>query len=701
MAHTHTYRLGVDVGGTFTDLVLLDEVTGGISLAKVPSTPHNQAVGVETGVRQLLAAQGATADAVALFIHGTTVATNALLERKGAACALLVTEGFRDILQIGRQDRPKLYDWFARRPAPLVPRHLRLEIRERVTHTGEILQPLDEAHAIGLIQQVAADGIPAIAVCLLHAYANPSHEQRLGELIAQYYPQAIVSLSSDVLPEFKEYERMSTTVVNAYVRPTMQRYLSHLETRLKDIGIRSNLHIMQSNGGIMSAQAAGEMPVHTILSGPAGGALGGVAIARQAGFENAITVDMGGTSFDICLAYQGTIRRSQENEVGSVPIKVPMLDIHTLGAGGGSIAWIDGGGALRVGPHSAGAAPGPACYGRGGTEPTVTDANLVLGRIPDTLGSGVALDHDAARQVIYDRLARPLGMRLEQAAEGIITVVNANMARGIRVVSVAKGYDPREFALVAFGGGGALHGAELASDLAIPTVLVPPAPGVTSALGLLMADFRHDYSVTHLRLLKHVTPAELRQHFQTLEDHALAQMEREGIPPSRVMLTRTVGLRYRGQGYELEAPLSAGQIDDGIHTVLAEGLHLAHQRSYGYAMREQDIELVTLKLAAVGGTRLDTPLYAGQPQPTTDRPTFDPQSAPVTATRPVYLRGQWLPAAIYQRPDLAPGLVLAGPAVVEHYDATTLVLPGQQARVDIYGNMIIQAIRHVGRNPSS
>ena len=491
-------RLGVDVGGTFTDLVLFDAATNRIHFTKTSSTPANQAVGVEEGIRKVAGIAAVPPGEIEFFVHGTTVATNALLERKGVSCALLVTEGFRDVLQIGRQDRPKLYDWFAQRPTPLVPRAQTFEIRERMLHTGDVLTPLDEAQAREAIRAARAAGVTAIAVCLLHAYANPAHERRVGELIAEEFPDAEVSLSSDVIPEFREYERASTTAVNAYVMPIVRRYVARLADRTAAMGVPAELHIMQSNGGLMTARAAAEQSVRTMLSGPAAGVLGAVALARQAGFENVLSVDMGGTSFDICLAYDGSLRFTKESEIGSLPIKVPMIDIHTLGAGGGSVAWIDAGGALRVGPRSAGAQPGPACYGRGGDEATVTDANVVLGRIDPAnfLGGEMALDAAAAWRAVEDRIARPLGLGVEEAAEGIVRVINATMVRGMRAVSVEKGYDPRDFAIVAFGGGGPLHAADLARELGVPSVLVPVMPGVTSALGLLVADLRYDVSAT-------------------------------------------------------------------------------------------------------------------------------------------------------------------------------------------------------------
>ena len=439
-----TYRLGVDVGGTFTDLVIHDVETGRLEFAKTPSTPGNQAAAVTAGAQELIDRLRISADSIGFFIHGTTVATNTLLERKGARTALVGTHGFRDILQIGRQDRPHLYDWRLRRPEPLVPRHLRFEVRERVLYTGEVLEPLHHEDVQRVIERLREAEVNAVAVCLLHSYANPVHEHAIGEALREALPEVSVSLSFEVVPEFKEYERMSTATINAYVAPVMGGYLRRLQRSIADVGIDSNVHIMQSNGGTMGADTAADKPVHTILSGPAAGVIGSVALAGQAGYANAISVDMGGTSFDVSLAYEGEVRRTQDSEIERLPIKVPMVDIHTLGAGGGSVAWIDPGGALRVGPQSAGADPGPACYGRGGGEATVTDANLVLGRLnPEGfLGGRLTLDLRKAREAVAESVARPLDMGVEEAAEGIVRVVNAGMIKGIRVVSVARATTP-------------------------------------------------------------------------------------------------------------------------------------------------------------------------------------------------------------------------------------------------------------------
>jgi N-methylhydantoinase A len=684
-------RLGVDVGGTFTDLVLFDAASNRIHFTKTSSTPANQAEGVEQGISKVAGIAGLTPADVSFFVHGTTVATNALLERKGVTCALLITEGFRDILQIGRQDRPKLYDWFAQRPPALVPRALTFEVRERMLHTGDVHLALDEAQAIEAIGRAKAAGVTAIAVCLLHSYANVAHERRLGELIAQHFPEVEVSLSSDVIPEFREYERASTTAVNAYVMPIVRRYVARLADRTTAMGVPAELHIMQSNGGLMTARAAGEQSVRTMLSGPAAGVLGAVALAREAGFDNVLSVDMGGTSFDICLAYDGQLRFTKESEIGSLPVKVPMIDIHTLGAGGGSVAWIDAGGALRVGPRSAGAQPGPACYSRGGTEATVTDANVVLGRIDPAnfLGGEMQLDAEAARRAVRERIAEPLGLGLEEAAEGIIRVINATMVRGMRAVSVEKGYDPRDFAIVAFGGGGPLHAADLARELGVPNVLVPVMPGVTSALGLLVADLRYDVSATVRGSLAAPDLAALTAVYEDLERQALEQMAKDGVEHGEVALNRSADVRYARQSWELEVSVPPGRLDATALDLVRSEFHARHAQQYGYAMEGEELILVNAAVSAI----------AVLPKPPLGSTTADDGRADgamahdQAGERQTWLGARWVRASVYDRRGLPPGAAIEGPAIVEQLDTTTFLGLGDRARVDDSGNLVVEVAR--------
>ena len=680
-----SYRLGVDVGGTFTDLAIYDIDSERLEFAKIPSTPANQSIAVAAGTRQLIDRLSITPDSIRFFIHGTTVATNTLLERKGAKTALVVTKGFRDILQIGRQDRPDLYDWRIRRTDSLVPRRLRFEVRERVLYSGEVFERLHEEDIEDIVEQLREAEVEAVAVCLLHSYANPVHEHAVGEALRKALPDKTVSLSYEVVPEFKEYERMSTTTINSFVAPVMVRYLSDLQKSIADLGIDSDVHIMQSNGGTVTANTAVKKPVQTILSGPAAGVIGSVGLASQAGERNTISVDMGGTSFDICLSYQGEVRRTQDSEIERLPIKVPMVDIHTLGAGGGSIAWIDPGGAMRVGPQSAGADPGPACYGRGGTQATVTDANLVLGRLsPDAfLGGEMSLDLEKAREAVTSRLADPLELALEEAAEGIIRVVNANMIKGIRVVSVAKGYDPREFTLVSFGGAGPVHASELAAELDMPRVLVPIAPGVTSALGLLMADHRHDLVRTVLQRSGNLDARRLSDLYTKMDCEAVDQMAQEGIPENEVTLIRLADVRYLGQGFEIEVPVTSGSLRVEDLDTVYDLFHNAHKRLYGYHQKGATLEVVNIRLTAL----------ARLPRPKLEATLFNGRTDPVdasTGARAAYFSGEWVPTTLYDRSKLQAGDSFNGPAVVEQLDSTTVIWPGQTARVDKFGNLILE-----------
>ena len=678
-----SYRLGVDVGGTFTDFLLFNEDEKEIVLAKVPSTPADLASGIMTGIEKITHNAGITPAEIVFFMHGTTAATNAILEGKGATTALIVTEGFRDVLHIMRQDRPKLYDFFARRPEPLIPRRLRFELPERILHTGEVQKPLDVKALRSIIRKIEQEPVKAVAVCLLHSYVNPAHEQEVKALLAEECPELDVCLSSEVLPEIREYERMSTTAMNACVVPIVDRYLRNLQQRLKDIGVSKTIHVMQSNGGIMPSSLAGQKSARTILSGPAAGVLGGVALAKDAGFGNVITVDMGGTSFDICLAYQGEPRFTRASEIGGHALGIPMIDIHTIGAGGGSIAWIDSGGILKVGPQSAGADPGPVCYGKGGEAPTVTDANLVLDRLNPAyfLGGEMQVDREAALKAIEQQLAGPLGMDPLEVAEGIIKVVNANMVRGMRFVSVEKGYDPREFALVCFGGNGPVHGAELAEELGAPEVIVPFAPGVNCAYGLLMADFRHDYVRTWVRKLSEVRASEINAIYGELEALARRRMTEDEVPDSDIVINRSLDLRYHGQGYELEVPVASGRITGKQLKAIENRFHSLHRKSYGFSRRDEATEIVNLRMAAFG--------LVSKPDLPKERLGDDNSRRALKERRPVFLRGKYHNAAIYDREKLHPGARFRGPAIVEQRDSTTLLFPGHAAHVDAFRNIII------------
>lgn len=677
------YRLGVDTGGTFTDLCAFEESAGDMIITKVPSTPSNPSLAVTEGIRRLIDKKEILPEELGFLIHGTTVATNALLEHKGAPTALLTTEGFEDVLHIGRQNRPRLYDFRAVRPAPVVPRNLRFGVPERILYTGEVLRPLDEEKTRETVEHIGRLGLRSVAVCLLHAYANPLHEQRVASILAESLPEAHVTVSSEVLPEFREYERTSTVCINAYVMPRVNDYVADLERQIKEMGIASDLYIMQSNGGVITARTARRMSARTVLSGPAGGALTGVFLSRVLGRPNLITIDMGGTSSDICLIEGGKPRLTTESEIGGYPIRLPMIDINTIGAGGGSIARIDAGGALRVGPESAGAEPGPVCYGRGGTEPTVTDANLVLGRLSPSglVGGEMPLDLDRAARAIEEKIARPLGIGLLEAAQGILSVVNASMIRGIRRVSVERGHDPREFLLVPFGGAGPMHGVELAQALNMKEVVVPPHPGIASAVGMLSADVRHDYVQTHIAVSRRADPERIQSIYEDMEAQGREQLGKEGFTGPSVVLARSADMRYTRQSYELSVPVRAGPLTERDLASVSEAFHRLHEKAYGYARTTEAVEFVNLRIVALGKL---PPFRAVR-----GRAGHRKAPEPICA-REVTFAGRPAHSPVYLRDSLSEGSEIPGPAVIEQMDSTIVVLPGYQAAADGYGNLLIK-----------
>lgn len=677
MAH---YRIGIDTGGTFTDVALIHEQAGTLAITKVPSTPDNPARAVMDGVAAILAREKIHARDIQLFLHGTTVATNVLLEKKGAKTALITTEGFRDVLEIGRQTRPKLYDFRAQRPQPLVPRSRRLEVAERIAHTGEVLRPLDAQSVEVALEQIASADVDAVAVCLLNSYANAEHERQLRKRLQAKFPHVYVSLSSDVLPEMKEYERTSTVAANAYVVPVMDRYLSHLEERLKDAGIPSPLYVMLSSGGVAAAEEARRAAAHTALSGPVGGVMAGVQTGRETGHANVMTLDMGGTSLDVSLIENGEPHTTSEADIAGFPITLPMLDIHTIGAGGGSLAWIDSGGALRVGPQSAGAVPGPVCYGTGGEQPTVTDAHAVLGRLNPAglLGGEMALDVAAARAAIRGKIADPLRMTVEEAARGILQVVNANMIRGMRAVSVERGRNPRDFALVAFGGAGPLHASELADLLGMPEVIIPPSPGIASAVGMVNADVRHDAVRACLQRAEEADLETIRALLKEMADRVRRVLLREGFDERRQRVSYWADLRYQHQSYDIRVPLPAAALDRTSWQAAIERFHEEHERRYGYRREEEPVEVVHVRVTVRG---LLPPLkQAAWPEREAGRP--EP-----AGERPVFWEDRWIATPVYRRETLRAGDVLEGPLILEQLDSTTVVSPQQTAKVDEYGNV--------------
>ena len=672
-------KLGVDVGGTFTDVVGIRD-DGQVYFSKTPSTPQDQSIGVLTGIQNLLEQLSVSADCVTGVAHGTTVATNTLLERNGAITALITTEGFRDVLHIGRQSRPELYDLHARKPAPLIPRSLRREASERTLYTGTILKELDTQQLKQTVRDLIQKGVESIAICFLHSYANPENERKALAAIREIAPDFPVSVSSEILPEFREFERMNTTVLNAYVQPRMQRYVSQLRGRLDQNGIHAPLTIMQSSGGMMTDQVAASRSVNTLLSGPAGGVLAAEFLSQITPYHNLITGDLGGTSFDVAVVQNGSVSIASEGVIEGFPVKFPHIDITTIGAGGGSIAWLDAGGALRVGPRSAGAVPGPVCYRKGGTEPSVTDAHAVLGRVGQTLlGGKMKLDVPAARAAIRDRLASKLNMSVEEVAEGILRVANANMVRAIRVMTVEKGIDPRKFALLPYGGAGALHAVELARALDIPTVLIPIAPGNFSAFGLLVAPIRYDGSRTYHKNEKDVDFIRMEALYQELEHSVRMEMKRDGVEETAVSFQRKADIRYFGQAYELTIALPNQTVSQGIWDGLKEQFGNAHEQSYGFR-KEDPVEIVSLRLSVVGKTD-HTALYTKQEQ-------GGGRAEPV-AVRPVYFSGKWMQTNIYHRDELHPGDSLAGPAIIEETGATSVIGPGDKVMVDERCNLIV------------
>jgi N-methylhydantoinase A len=656
-------RLGVDVGGTFTDLVAL--VDGRLITAKVPTTPRNQARGVVSALEVVQPALGA----VASFAHGSTVATNALLERRGARTALVTTEGFRDVIEIGRQNRPALYDLTRDRPTALVPRELRFTVRERMGRDG-VLVPLDEGSVAATVDACRAAGVEAVAVCLLFGFLHPEHEQRVGKALRQALPDVQVSLSSEVLPEFREYERCSTTVCNSYLTPRLATYLRSLSDEVEALGLPSPL-VMQSSGGAAEIGTAAARAASCILSGPAGGVVGAAWVAGLSGFQDLLTCDMGGTSTDVAPVLGGTVQTTTESVVAGVPIKLPMVDVHTVSAGGGSIAWVDAGGALRVGPGSAGADPGPAAYGRGGEEPTVTDANLYLGYLPDgaELGGKVRLDRRAAEAAL-SRVGAEIGLDVEETARGIIRVADAEMIRALRVISVERGLDPRELTLVAFGGAGGLHACSLAEELDIGRILVPLAAGVLSALGLAISDIRHDQVHALMAELEAADPAHVEACFEELEANLHTQLADD----AHVRFSRLADLRYQGQSFELtvEAPDLEG---------LAARFHTEHERRYGYRMEDEVVELVSLRVVAT--VPREKPEFHEAP----------PRRDVAPARRRAIFNGEWREIDVWERSGLGVGSRLRGPAVVELTGSTLVVRPDWQATVDEVGTLNLERQR--------
>ena len=680
------YALAIDVGGTFTDVVLSNLDTGDFHLVKAPSTPSDPSLGFMDGLRKVLDESGIHGANLRRIFHGTTIATNAILEGKGTTVGLIVSEGFKYVLEIGRQGMPRLVSnhvWV--KPERPVPPERIFEVAERIEFTGETVVPLDEEAVLRSARHFAEAGIDSIAVSFVHSYADGANERRARDLVMAGHPQAHVSLSSEVLPVFREYERTMTTVLNAYVMPQVSYYVNKLEGGLKERGIDAPLLIMKSSGGVIGVETAVRQPVYTALSGPAAGVMAARHIGQMTGFKDVISLDMGGTSTDVSLISDCNVTSTTEGKLGDWPMHLPMVDIATIGAGGGSIAWLTQSGNLSLGPHSAGANPGPVCYGLGGTEPTVTDANLALGRINTSIAGGaVALDLDAAKDALEEMIAAPLGLGLEEAASGITMIVNNSMMGAIRNVSVERGYDPREFTLVAFGGAGPMHAIGVAQLLGIPNVVAPRNPGVSSAYGLLVADFKNDYARTFIQKPPDYDLEAMEKVYRDLEEEALYWLSQEGVPQKGRSLLRSADMRYTHQGFEVATDLKGGSVDEKSMEGLLDEFHRRHKQLFGFSL-DQPAEVVTLRVSALGALgAAPMPRLTGKPVPVKEA---------VKEQRPVFFQEEGAPVLcdIFRREMLSPDSVVQGPAILEGVDSTVVINPGWQGRIDEYGNCILQA----------
>ena len=671
-------RVSVDVGGTFTDVIVLDESAEGLRLEKVETVPSDPASGVLAG----FAKAEAPLESVAFFVHGTTLGINALLTRGGARVAIVTTAGFRDVYELGRTDRDPMYDFTYRKPSSLVPRERVLEVDERMTFQGEVLAPLDVAGARAVAKELAASGVDAVAVSLLHSYANPAHELELEEILLAEVPGVTVTLSHRVMREYREYERTSTTVIDAYVKPITRSYLETLESHLATGGFRGNFLLTRSGGGAMTVESAKEQPVHLVLSGPAGGVIGAAALSELLGEDNLVTIDMGGTSLDASLVIEGEPHVEKEQIFETLPVSIPTIDIHTIGAGGGSIAWIDDGGHLQVGPRSAGAVPGPACYGKGGEDATFTDAALAVGYLDadNFLGGDMSVDAGQSAAAI-ERLASELDLASEDVAAGILRISEAKIVGAVRVISIERGYHPKDFAMLAFGGGGAFVAASVARELGIPRVIVPPGPANFSAFGMLMTDVVHDFSRTHVAALEGVDAEAVDAVFAELVEQGDAALARDGFDESERRFLPYAEMRYLGQEHAVTLPLGGPSLVEADTAAIVGSFNDAHQRQYGHSM-DDPVEIVTLRLRAVGVL------------PRARVPRLEREGSAGAArkgTRAVYGAAErdWIDYSVYDRALLGAGAELAGPAIVEERSSTTVLHVDDTLRVGDYGELVV------------
>ena len=679
------FRVTVDTGGTFSDFVYLDEESGEISVAKIPSTPDDPSRAILAGV-QLLLERGVRPQDIRFFCHGTTVGTNALLEGKGVKTGLLVTEGFRGVYEVQEQSRPHgaaIFDILYDKPSMLAAPQCTGEARERVSFEGEVLRPLDEAALRETVRRIAREGVESFAVCFLFSFLAPEHERRARAIIAQEAPGLNVSLSSDVAPQIREYYRLSTTVINAYLQPILARYIANLDRRLTSAGVQTpQKFIMQSNGGMATFEATAEKAVATVLSGPAGGIVASVDAASKIGSGDLIAFDMGGTSCDVALIRRGAPSIANRGKVEGRDIALPMIEINTVSAGGGTLARVDRLGALEVGPQSAGAVPGPACYGRGGDQPTITDCNLALGYLGEDnfLGGKMRLDRAAALRAIEDAVARPLGIDVGAAAEGIVRIINVKMQEAIKAISTMRGHDLREFMLLAYGGAGPLHAGRMAEELGMKGVIVPLHPGVYSAMGLLMSDVEHDFVRSRLTRLSETDEEAVEAVFRDLEARARTTLEAEGFGAHEIALQRALDMRYAGQGYELTTPCS-GPLQQGSLGALRKLFDETHKEAFGHTAPDEPVEIVSWRLRGIGRV---PPVSL----PAAPRTGASLESA-LRERRKARFDGNVLDCPVYQRERLDVGASFAGPAIVDQLDCTTVVFPGQCARVDEYRNIVI------------
>lgn len=675
-------RVATDIGGTFTDLVSVDK-DGKITIAKSHSTPPN----FEQGVIDVLEKREVNITELEDFIHGTTVIINALTERKGCKTGLITTKGFRDVLEIGRGNRPDLFNVRFRKPVPFVPRYLRQEVTERLNYKGEVLTPLDREQLQDIIAYFKKEKVEALAVAYLHAYANPEHEEETVKLIKELWPEVAVTVSHEVTKEWREYERTSTCVLNSYVKPIAASYIDKLEARLEEVGLKGKKYIMQSNGGTTTFNQSKETPINMVESGPVAGVFGAAVLGKILGEQNIIAFDIGGTTAKCSLIDKGEVKVNTDYKIEKTdrtpgyPIKVPVVDIVEIGNGGGSIAWVDEAGSLKVGPQSAGAVPGPVAYGRGGTEPTTTDASLVTGRLA-AKNFDNEVNINEVKRVIQEKVGQEFNISGDEAALGIIRIANSNMLNALKLISVRKGYDPREFAMVAFGGGGPMHAAALAKELGIKKVIVPVAASVFSAWGMLMTDLRNDYVQTFIRRFNASVLIELNKEWEEMEKQAMVQYEEEGIAQDQVVFMRFADMRYLGQEHTVKVPVPKGLWDEESVGEVISRFHELHEHHYTFKLEEAQTEIVNLHLVALGAVKKPELYKMGNITAAIEEALKE--------IRPVLFEGEgWKETQVYEREKLGPGAIIEGPAIVEETTASTVIYAGQQVCVDEYGNLII------------